>query len=184
MREICGARSMLECLNRNAAAIQAVGSVFAILVAIWVAWWQTHVSRRVQADARRRGARVLAMELLPVVKAMQEEVAGALALEWNNGSDSNIIALQNTRISTPDVLESALSRLVVFDEPTISEILGVLSAVREYHCIQSATNVLEVIQAVRGDELERRLRLLEEARRHVANAAKRLDIMANSKRSS
>jgi hypothetical protein len=36
---------------------------------------------------------VLAMELLPVVKAMHEEVAGALALDWNNRSHLNVIAL-------------------------------------------------------------------------------------------
>jgi hypothetical protein len=53
----------------------------------------TRVSRHDQADARRRGARVLAMELLPVVKAMHEEVAGALALDWNNRSHLNVIAL-------------------------------------------------------------------------------------------
>jgi hypothetical protein len=70
---------MLELLNANAAAIQAVGSVAAILVAIMVAGWQTQVVRRDQSAARRRAARVLAIELLPTVKAIHEDLERAQA---------------------------------------------------------------------------------------------------------
>jgi hypothetical protein len=77
-------------IDVHAAAIQAVGSVIGIAIAIAVPWWQTRVSRCDQADARRRAARVLAMELLPAVKAIHEELARALELEWHNQHHLNI----------------------------------------------------------------------------------------------
>jgi hypothetical protein len=122
---------MLCWLNTNAAAVQAVGSVIAIFVAIFVAWWQTWVSRSDQADARRRTARVLAMELLPNVQGIDANLARAARPDWNNLHHTNIPALQARRIEGIDALEGALDRLAVLDDDTLRPIHGVLFTVRD-----------------------------------------------------
>jgi hypothetical protein len=138
---------MLDFLNQNAAASQAIGSVGAIFVAIGVAWLQTCVSRRDQAAAQRSAARVLAMELLPTVKAIQAEAARVLQA-WNGPNHLNVHAWQRMRIGEqPDILERALPRLAVFNEDTIGPVLGMLSAVREYHHLQSLTDLGQLPEA-------------------------------------
>jgi hypothetical protein len=173
---------MLECLNTNAAAIQAVGSVLAILVAILVAGWQTRVSRRDQADARRRAARVLAMELLPTVTAVEESLACALIGDWEDPQHWNVHALQERRIVGPDVLERALDRLAVLDDDTIRPILGTLSALRDYHRAQSQTDMRHVTAAELAGELRQRRGWLDAARRHAAEAVERLSEVARPPR--
>lgn len=166
---------MLECLNRNAAAIQAVGSVLAIFVAIVVARWQTRVTQRAQADARRRAARVLAMELLPTVKAIQKDLDRALQLGWDGPDYVDVHVLQARHIGGPDVLERALDRLAVLDEGTIRPILGMLSAVRDYHRVQSLMDMRQIVAAELDGELAQRKNWLEVACRNAAEAVERLE---------
>ena len=169
---------VFECLNRNAAAIQAVGSVVAIFVAIGVAWWPTHVARRDQADTRRRAARVLAMELQPTVKTIQENLERAVQLEWIDLQYLNIHALQQLSIVGPDVLESSLDRLHVLDDETIRPIQRMLSALRAYDGARSQTDMMQLAEADLPRELAQRKSLLEDARRAAAEALKRLDKVA------
>ena len=172
---------MLQFLNDNAASIQAIGSVLAILAAIGVARWQTHVLRRNRADARHRAARVLAMELLPTVKTIHKDLLRALELGWDDPNHLDIKALQERDICAPDAVEDVLNRLVVLDEDTSRAVLGMLAAIREYRHIQSATNMLEVVRLALGGELERRKSLLDDAQRHAAEAEKRLGAVAMGK---
>ena len=172
---------MFEFLNKNAASIQAIGSVLAIFVAIGVAMWQTHVLRRNRADARHRAARVLAMELLPTVKTIHEDLVRSLELGWNDPDHVDVNALQERDICAPDVIEDALNRLVVLDEDATRPVLDMLAAIREYRRIQSATNMLEVVKFELGGELKRRQSLLDDARRHAAEAVKRLGVVATGK---
>jgi hypothetical protein len=67
-------------IDAHAAAIQAIGSIVGIAIAIAVPAWQTRAARRAQAADRRRSARVLAMELLPTVDAIREDSAEMIGL--------------------------------------------------------------------------------------------------------
>jgi hypothetical protein len=166
---------MLAFLNRNAAAIQAVGSVLAILVAIVVAWWPTHVARSDQAAARRRAARVLAMEVQPIIKAMHEDLKRALRLGWDDPDHLDTPALQARRIVGPDALEGTLARLNILDGETIRPILRMLSAIRDYHRAQSHTEMPRIVEAALTGELKRRKGWLEIACHSAAEAVERLE---------
>jgi hypothetical protein len=161
-------------INDNAAAIQAIGSVVGIFIAIGVPWWQTGAARRDQTAARRGAARVLAMELLPAVEAIHEDLAHALEHGWNAPNHLNVHIWQQRRIAEPDVLERALHRLAVLDQNTIGPILGMLSAVRNYHRLQSLTDMGQLTNAALTGELAQRRNWLEDACRHAAEAVERL----------
>ena len=172
---------ILEFLNNNAASIQAIGSVCAILVAIGIAGHQTRVLRRDTADARHRAARVLAVELLPTIKAANDELVRARELNWNDPNHLEVPGLQETNISAPAGIEDALNRLVALDENTSREILGMLAATREYCRLRLATNLIEVPMPQLRGELLRRRDLLDSAQHHSAEAEKHLRAIAAEK---
>jgi hypothetical protein len=140
-------------LNDNAAAVQAVGSVGAILVAIAVAGYQTWVARRDREATRRRAAEVLAMELEPIVEAIRKELARALRMEWDNPHHTIIPGIQGRRLVAPEALERALDRLAVLDEETIRPIQSMLSMIRDYHRMQSQTDLRGLPNAALAGEI-------------------------------
>jgi len=173
-------------INSNATAIQAIASVVGIItgvvgiaIAIAVPCWQTRVARGDHAAARRRTARVLAMELLPTVEATRADSAEMIELGYSMHY-LQADAFQRRRIELLDVLERALGRLDVFDQNTIDPILGMVEAVRDYHNLQSRTDIAQLTADRRNCELEQRRSQLEAAIHHGAEAVKRLREAATS----
>ncbi len=121
------------------------------------------------------------MELLPTVKTIHKDLVRALELGWDDPNHVDIKVLQERDICEPGAVEYSLNRLDVLDEDTSRAILGMLAAIREYRRIQSATNMIEVVQLALGGELERRQILLRDAQRHAAEAEKRLGAVAMGK---
>jgi hypothetical protein len=162
---------ILEFLRAYAVEIGTVASILSIatiLVTPWqklVAWWQTKA-------ARDGTAHVLAMELLPIVTGIKEDLERALKRGWDTDR-WNVHAWQETRIGGTDVLERFLARLPILDVDTRRPILNMWSAMRDYHRLQSA-DMRQLTQTAVAGELAQRRGWLEAACRDAAEAVKRL----------
>jgi hypothetical protein len=181
---------MFDWLSTNATAVQAVaaaitavGSVSGIFTAIYIAGRQTRVARRDREDARRRAARVLAMQLLPTVKSIDEDLEKLVNLNRSNTGPDIIHRVQHG-LMKPDllkILESLLRRLKVLDEETVKPVLGLLEELRAYERSRSEANLLWHLtnksELVDG-KLAQLQKLAEAASPYAAEAVKRLEKVA------
>jgi hypothetical protein len=107
------------------------------------------------------------------------KIWNALRLDWTDSDHVNVHACQQRLIGGSDVLEGALGRLAVLDEETIRPILGMLSAIREYHRMQSMFNMRELTKGDAASELVWRQRRLDDACRNAAEGVQRLRRVAD-----
>jgi hypothetical protein len=145
---------IFEFLRTYAVEIGTVAAILSILSVVampWklVAWWQTKA-------ARDGAAHVLAMELLPIVTGIKEEVARVFSVISTEPHYLKLPSWQKKRIVGLDVLEPALHRLAVLDRRTRRSIDGMRSAVCHYHRMRLQTDLCHLTSAGLDGELSQR----------------------------
>jgi hypothetical protein len=101
----------------------------------------------------------------------------ALALGWEEPHHLSIPILQERRIVGADDLERPVDRLPVLDDETIRPLLGMISAMRDYHRRRRSVDMREIEGSVIR-EVDQRKGWLEVAKAHAAEAIKRLGEVA------